>query len=79
MIGISRHGYYLLRIHMALQDLLIAHPWPVILYWDNKATLYIAAKPVFHEQRKHIEEDCHFVQDQFQHGHVQTCYVASHH
>ena len=35
----------------------------VLLYCDNKATLYIAANPVSHERTKHIKLDFHFIRE----------------
>lgn len=41
---------------------------PVPLYFDSKATMQIAANPVFYECTKHIDRDCHFIGENLQQG-----------
>ena len=57
-----------------LQDL---HVKLVLLYYDNQATLPIAANPVFHERSKHIKANCHVVRNKIIDDTLKTFYVST--
>ena len=46
-----------------LQELRFGKDIQMTLVCDNQATLHIASNLVFHERTKHIEVNCHFIQE----------------
>ena len=58
----------LLWIRSFLVSLSVFLTQPMHLAYDNQAALHIAKNPVFHEQTKHIELDCHFVREKLDAG-----------
>ena len=57
----------------------VHHTQPAYLYCDSKATLYIAANPVYHERTKHVEVDCHFIREKIQDGVIKTFHIPTRH
>ena len=64
-------------LHQLLMEVGIKPMVPTKLWCDNQAALHIASNPIFHEQTKHIEIDCHFVHEKIQLGLISTGYVKT--
>lgn len=60
-----------------LRDLHVEYKSPINLWCDNKAALYIATNPVFHERTKHTEIDCHVVREKYQRCLVVPWYIPT--
>ena len=50
-------------IQHLLQELFISSFSPPILLYDNLSTTFLTTNPIFHSRVKHVELDCHFVQE----------------
>lgn len=60
-----------------MKELCIEVTKPVSFYCDSKTAIYIAANMVFHEHKKHIERDCHYVRDAVKAGIISTTRVRT--
>ena len=49
------------------------------IYCDNKATIYIATNPTYHERTKHLEIDLYYVREQVDKGALKLIHVRKHH
>ncbi|KAL0420844.1 UNVERIFIED_CONTAM: Retrovirus-related Pol polyprotein from transposon RE1 [Sesamum latifolium] len=62
-------------ISYLLQDLHLVSATPILVYCDNQAAIHIVANLVFHERTKHIEIECHLIQDHYKSGFILPSYV----
>lgn len=58
-------------------DFLIAFPQPTSVYYDSKFAIYLAHNPKFHERSKHIELNCHMVNEKLQIKLIHLLHVSS--
>ena len=57
----------------------LGFPWfqPTPLHADNTSAIQIAANPIFHEQTKHIEVDCHSIREAFDGGVINLPHIST--
>lgn len=67
----------ILWLRNLLEHLQVSNAAPTTLYCDNQAALQLATNPVYHERKKHIEVDCHFIREHLQRGAIITDYVST--
>ncbi|RDX66669.1 hypothetical protein CR513_54542, partial [Mucuna pruriens] len=65
----------LIWVKQLIQELKFTDVQPMKLYCDNQAALHIASNPVFHGRTKHIEIDCHFIQEKLLAKEISTEFV----
>ena len=58
-------------------DLGEVYDYPLPMFCDNKAAIYISRNPVFHERTKHIEAVCHFIREEILKKQICTPFVTS--
>ena len=64
-------------IKYLLEELRFVVKLPMTIHCDNQAAIYIASNPMFHEQTKHIEVDCHITREKVENGVSATLYVST--
>ena len=60
-----------------LSKLGFSQPNPTPLYANNTSAIQIAANPVYHEHTKHIEVDCHSIQEALDSHIISLPYIST--
>ena len=64
-------------VRSLLHEMRIMIHIPMKMYCENQSVIFIASNSVFHERKKHIEVDSHFIRDLVIKKHIVTPYVWS--
>lgn len=67
----------LVWISRLLHDLQKPVQFPISLHCDNRAVQHIVENPVFDNRAKHLDLDCHYVQDKLLEGFLRTHHLRS--
>ena len=67
----------LLCMRHLLKELCFEVKLPMSMYCDNQAAIHIALKMIFHLRSKHIEVNCHLIQEQVEKGIIATPFVST--
>ena len=67
----------LVWLKQLLKDLRFVDILSMTLICDNQVAFHIASNLVFHERTKHIEIECHFIQEKILSGDIKTSLVNS--
>eukprot|EP00253_Pinus_taeda_P033599 PITA_33599 len=60
-----------------LADMHVSQAGPTPLFCDNPGVLKLAKNPIFHEQTKHVETHCHYIQQLVEDKSIQLLYVPT--
>nr|XP_017245376.1 PREDICTED: uncharacterized mitochondrial protein AtMg00810-like [Daucus carota subsp. sativus] len=71
---ITAEIYWLSRL---FHDLEVPDIIPIPVKCDSQVAIYIAKNPIFHEQTKHIDLDCHFVREKLAAGLISLSHVST--
>lgn len=60
-----------------LTELGFSQVQPTPLHADNTSAIQIAANPIYHERTKHIEVDCHFIREAYDHQVITLPHIST--
>jgi len=67
----------LVWLKQLLKELQFGHVNQMKLICDNQVALHISSNHVFRERIKHIDIDCHFIQENIMSGDIKTDFINS--